>query len=937
MGKSKKVTIGFWYSFGIHMGFGRGPIDELLQIKVAEESAWTGSVTTSTSFAINKPNLFGGEKGEGGIQGTAWVMMGDPTQVAIPQLAAMLGSNVPGFRGVATLFYDGKVCALNPYPKPWTFRLRRILQGWGTAVWYPSRAAIPLESGTIRAMNPAHILVECLTNPEWGRGFDIGMLDVASYQTAADQLFTEGFGLCFRWVRQDSVTTFIQVILDHIGAVQDVDRRTGLLTLRLIRDDYIVANLPHYDYSNGLLRVEELETSAIDGSTNTMVVKYRDPITNEPRTCAPIQNLAAVNTSGGTNATTQEYFALPTHALATRLAVRDLQANMGTLKRVKLTFDHAGYDLIPGKVIRVSNAALGISNLVLRIGRQEMGDHMAGEISITALEDVFGLPAAGFVAPSNPEWVPPDRTARNVTQYAAYDATYWDLARSLDKANLNLVTDTQGYLLTLATKPAGLSFYYNLFTQIGSSEPTTMKNLVQGDWAPTGTIVSAIPQAATAVSVVIAAPVDLDAVEAGTLARIDDEDFRIDSVNLITNTVVLTRGVTDTVPAAHAAGARIWLYQNFEAVDPTAYLINDSVNFRMQTKTSTDLLALASATNRAYSIRTRQGKPYPPGNLRFNSTYYPATVGYGTVISWAHRDRKLQADTLVPFTAGNYGPEAGINYRIRIYNGTTLVRTENPTISTVSYTYTEALEIADGGPFPDLRVVMDTVRSGTTSTYAHDVSFGRNVDMVWYRGFRQTGMVNDLSAPVALPAETVVNDLLVAFVVHRSALDVPAGWALAASQKAPTATHGTDQWLSVLTKTAVLGDLGSTVTFTQASAGKMQVNVVACRHAQGLTMKVAAFAVNSGSGASPHTAASVASTAQGSLGLVGMSIVNAPTGNVTLGVVSGFNNIGTQTLPENRLGVSGRIRNNAATTAGTCTSTAGANDYAAISLIITKV
>ena len=75
MGSSKKVTIGYRYYLGIHMGLGRGPVNELVEIEVGGKKAWQGSVTGNTSVNIDKPNLFGGDKKEGGIRGTLQVLM----------------------------------------------------------------------------------------------------------------------------------------------------------------------------------------------------------------------------------------------------------------------------------------------------------------------------------------------------------------------------------------------------------------------------------------------------------------------------------------------------------------------------------------------------------------------------------------------------------------------------------------------------------------------------------------------------------------------------------------------------------------------------------------------------------------------------------------------------------------------------------------------
>ncbi len=46
LGKNKRIKIGYSYYFGIHMGLGRGPVDEITHIKVGDKTAWqdaTGS------------------------------------------------------------------------------------------------------------------------------------------------------------------------------------------------------------------------------------------------------------------------------------------------------------------------------------------------------------------------------------------------------------------------------------------------------------------------------------------------------------------------------------------------------------------------------------------------------------------------------------------------------------------------------------------------------------------------------------------------------------------------------------------------------------------------------------------------------------------------------------------------------------------------------
>ncbi|MCO1337091.1 phage tail protein, partial [Microbulbifer sp. OS29] len=210
-------------------------------------------------------------------------------------------------------------------------------------------------------------------------------LDLDSYQAAADQLHAEGFGLCLLWLREESVLEFIQVVLDHIGAGQYISRRTGLLTLSLLRDDYDSDDLPLFDYDTGLLSIEEETLAASEAIPNEIIVNWHDPILNEERQ-AREQNLGAIQAAGAIFSQTVNYPGIPTFDLASRVAQRDLRANLG-LRRFKVRMDRRGYDIAPGGLFRISATDRGIENMVLRAGRMEYGTHREGAITITALQD----------------------------------------------------------------------------------------------------------------------------------------------------------------------------------------------------------------------------------------------------------------------------------------------------------------------------------------------------------------------------------------------------------------------------------------------------------------------------------------------------------------------------------------------------------------------
>ncbi len=718
MGSGKRVTIGYRYYMGIHCGLARGPINQLVSITAGGKTAWSGSVTTSGAIEINNPYLFGGDKKEGGIAGTLHVMMGEPTQTAPAALVDMLGGDVPGFRGVVSLFFDGLVSAMTPYLKPWRMRVRRTTAGWDGEPWYPSKAMVPLAGGAIHAMNPAHIIYEALTNRDWGGGNDRSRLSDASFRAAADALHAEGFGLCLRWNRQDSVSNFVQSIIDHCGAVLQQSRFDGLYHLKLVRGDYTAAALPLFDEDSGLLGIDDDDNGAAAGATNEIVIKWQDPITNEPRQVRE-RNLAGITADRQVLSQTIDYPGLPTAELAGRVAVRELRTRAGHIKRFKVRLDRRGYQIQPGDVFRIRSTRRGIDNMVVRAGRCEDGTLDNAAITITAVQDIFGLPATAIATAPPSSWVPPNRTPAAAAQRRLFERTWRDLATITDPANQALIDPTACYLAAVAAKPTALSQGFDLETRVGSAAWAAQDD---GEFAPTGLLAAALGPTTTAFA--LTAGTDLEQIAAGTAALIDDEIVRIAAWDVTTRTGTLGRGCVDTVPVAHAAGARLWVVDD-PAADPLAYAPSTTVQARLLTKTTAGRLDPALAPSDSLTLAQRQARPYPPGRLRINGAAYPASVTGEVTVSWAHRDRLLQADQLIDAEQGDIGPEPGVTYRLRIYSGATLKRTYSG-ITGTSQTYSTAHEAADGGPFNPLRVVVDAVRDGLYSQQVHDITVGRS-------------------------------------------------------------------------------------------------------------------------------------------------------------------------------------------------------------------
>lgn len=142
MGGSKKSTIGYKYFLGVHMVLCHGPVDKIFDIYVADKQVWTGS-NSGGSIYLRAPEIFGGTKREGGIEGLVDVEMGGPEQGQNSYLLGQLGALLPSFRGVVGLVLRQCYLGMNPYLKNWSIRLQRIfVTTGGREQWYKDKAQI---------------------------------------------------------------------------------------------------------------------------------------------------------------------------------------------------------------------------------------------------------------------------------------------------------------------------------------------------------------------------------------------------------------------------------------------------------------------------------------------------------------------------------------------------------------------------------------------------------------------------------------------------------------------------------------------------------------------------------------------------------------------------------------------------------------------------
>lgn len=668
---SKSQVIGYEYGATMHLGIGLAA-DEIYRIDVGGKVAWSGSIKQNGSIFIGQPNLFGGKKGEGGIVGTLDVMFGGENQPQNGRLVSYLGNLIPAFKGTTTAVFSGILCAMNWYPKTWDIFYRRITAGWpDNSPWYPEKITISLANGQIQAMNPAHILYESYVSSMWGAGEPRAKIDEQAYKKAADTLYDEGFGLCFEWKATDDLKSFRSFVCDHIGAILGTDPNTGKSTITLIRDDYKLEDLPVFDEDSGLLEIK-LETTNNTEVPSQVIVKYVDAITFEERP-AYANNPAIAQGQRGRNTETTEYPAIPTGELATRVAYRDLKAKTSGIKKCTVKLDRRAYDIINGQPFRIKTKyRINNIDVVVRAERRQEKFLTDGTITFNAIQDVFGLPKLSF-NPVPPAPIPqPPQPPVAIANSLLLEVPYRELASLLDPANLQLVDDTASFIFSLATAPNTACYSYDLLTRVKGAVLFNEPNDT-GTWCPIATISSDI--GFTDKVIHIKDGMLLDTVELGSAALINDEIVRIDAIDLINSQLTVGRGCVDTVPAKHKTGSTIWFYDSSEASDGIEYNLGTIVEAKLLSNTFTERLEPSKAVTQTITIQGRQARPYPPGNLKVNNEAYPDSItGSSIAISWAHRNRLLQADKLIDTTATNVILEPDTSYNLAIYSSGTLIK-----------------------------------------------------------------------------------------------------------------------------------------------------------------------------------------------------------------------------------------------------------------------
>ncbi|MBI1751651.1 MAG: hypothetical protein HY014_16415 [Acidobacteria bacterium] len=695
MGTGRTIwqDVGFRYYAGMLLKLCLGPVD-LLELKADGKSFWTG-VSTGGVLNIDAPGLFGGEDSGGGLSGTINFLPGSLTHAVDPYLQSQLGSPLPAWRGVATLVWRGPSAGgENGY----LGTSKRIAPISAVVRRLPSNLGLPNAVTNLNGdANAAEVIYELLTNPDCGMTQPASMIDLASFQAAANQLASEGLGISATWDNDRPVRDFMDDILRTIDGACFVDFKTGQWTFKLARGGYNIATLPVLDESI-ITILEGYSESAIDESTNQVQLTYTDRASGFVERQVQAASFSNIRQQDAVVNQALSYPMISRSDMAAKLADRDLRAICTSLAKGDLICNRVARNLLPGDVFVLRWGPLGLDQVVCRVLRTSRGTLKNRAIRISFLKDVFSLGQALYGAPAVSGWTNP------IQDPAACPA------QQLLEAPYHLTRQDAPKLLIMGQRPNGSCQTYDIWVKktFPSADADFTYRGTGLAFAPVGTLTSAygMTNAVDEVGFTVSGSSDLAA-----LAPVLDSELRLganvayfESGEAIVfrqpvangdGTWTLTgiwRGVFDTVPQAHAAGERIWFGAYGQASTDESFAAGDTLAARLLPSGFRGTLALASGLLSNLNLVGRAAKPYPPAGLTVNGLATLTTSVGDAAAAWVHRNRLTQALVVRQDDPGQAAPEG--TYTVRAYVGGTLKRTF-PGVVATSQVYTAAQRAAD--------------------------------------------------------------------------------------------------------------------------------------------------------------------------------------------------------------------------------------------------
>lgn len=698
------------YRMSIHLGICAGPVDHISGIYGGEKEAWSGRLDEPGVINIDKPDLYGGIKKEGGMVGAVTFLPGREDQIMPEFLAAKLGKTsdtCQAYRRTASIFLTEQVsiggsligsavgavvdivswlsgtfasaaeggragfllAVNNPYLKPVWAKVARSSWGLDTRyakLWRDANGDYVTGPTAEFDTNAAHIIFESLTDKVWGMGALPSSIDVGSFETSAYTLYNEGFGLSLMWSRSSKIEDFVAEILDHIEATLFINPRTGQLTLKLLRADYDPDTLPVFNNDNAV--ITNFSRKHWGETINEIVVTWTNPKTEQEETTTA-QDLANVAMQGAVVSDGRNYYGVRKADLAQELAERDLRAASYPLATCDIELDRAAWALLPGDVIKLESPEDNVASIIMRVGPINYGQPGKGKIKASLAEDIFALETAEYVTPPDTEHEDGSEDPAPAAFDYEFTLPYFVVASELGTALAEALPYPTVYAGVLAGQTGADTSSFDLVgtvvDTIGNVSQAVLGTYIISSHA---VLADAIDAEVTTIIETFSSRTQGEGPTVGGFLVIGNSD---DPETLVELAVIETidgdgfhvrRGILDTIPRAWAAGTEVWFVAD-TFVDSDQRAAFEDVDYYILPRTSRGVLALADAPLEEVTLTERPHLPTRPANVTVMGEQFVAEVDAegetDITVTWALRNRLTENTQVMAWDETGVTPESG--------------------------------------------------------------------------------------------------------------------------------------------------------------------------------------------------------------------------------------------------------------------------------------
>jgi hypothetical protein len=725
---SKKQITGYKYYIGLQLGLCLGGAVKIKRIWAGKYLAWTGSVSTATTFVIDKPSLFGGDKERGGLSGTVAFYPGESLQVQDSYLLSKIGALVPRYGGICHVvfrsFYIGTTTSLEPFH----FELENL----------PNALALGSNRHIVNGTdsNPVEVLYDAMTN-RWGRlGVSSSQIDTANWALAGITCFNEGNGISLTIDRANSGKDICEEVLRQIDGILYQDPTSGLIRMKLIRQDYVEASLTVLDESN-VMEIRDFAKQTWSDTNNQTRVTFESRAKDYANASAIAQDFGNINYQNRVKSFDVNFPGVTNATLAQQIATRELAAACVPLFKCRVVCNREASNLRPGDPIVLSWPTYGITSLVMRVQKFDLGELINGKVVLELIQDKFGSSTMVFAPPEVGSWTGVSREPQPITVSRVMETPYW----LLQDIGLVPASTAEGRLLSLAAAPTSYSQSYAAYAST-DSWATNVEQLEEVTFPATATTTSTFAITAGATNgyetgsgngFTITGLSDTTVLQTATSAQIkqgtnlviiNDEILAYENYTSLGGGVYrlynIRRALLDTTYQAHSIGSRVWFLNSSEWVSDNTISDTAAAKIRILDQTDQGSLVLTAVPDTAtLTLARRAYRPAPPDYATAAASRSPATqVVSPVVIAWRERNR---TNTLIQFEDDvTEAPEASTTYNLqwRLNGGgwTTVVGVTSP--------YNLVLASPTSGT---IDVDVYAVRDSLLSTTASRISFVANI------------------------------------------------------------------------------------------------------------------------------------------------------------------------------------------------------------------